>query len=232
MRILALQNCEIEGFGLYERHLAACQMDYEVIHAYRGRPLPPFQEFDAIFVGGTPISAYAAHGHPFLQAEIAYLERALSAEKPCLGICCGAQILALILGAQVERCKHSEIGGYRVRLTPAGHTDPLLNGFPPRFSVFQWHSDTFKVPDGAELLVEGELCRNQLFRQGNVVGLQFHVEVTRREAATWADAYAGELVEVGKSRDEIIADCRRQLPEMAALAERLLDNYLGIICGE
>jgi GMP synthase-like glutamine amidotransferase len=232
MKILAIQNCEIEGFGLYEQHLAACRIDYEVVHAYQGHPLPPFQGFDAIFVGGTPISAYATHEHPFLQAEIAYLGHALSAGKPCMGICCGAQILALILGARVDRCEHSEIGSYEVCLTPAGRTDPLLDGFPPRFSAFHWHGDTFEVPEGAELLVEGELCRNQLIRQGNVVGVQFHLEVTCKEAATWADAYAGELVEVGKSKDQIIAECRKQQPEMEVLAVRLLDNYLGIICGE
>jgi GMP synthase-like glutamine amidotransferase len=231
MRILALQNCEIEGFCLYERHLAARRIDCQVVHAYRGHPLPSSEAFDALFVGGTPVSAYAAHEHPFLQVEIAYLGRALSAGKPCLGICCGAQILAQILGARVERCEHKEIGGYQVRLTPAGRQDPLLDGFPPRFSVFHWHGDTFGVPDGAELLVEGALCRNQLFRRGNVVGVQFHLEVTCQEAATWADAYAGELAEVGKSKEQVIAECREQQPEMEVLATRLLDNFFKIICG-
>ncbi|MBN1581799.1 MAG: gamma-glutamyl-gamma-aminobutyrate hydrolase family protein [Anaerolineae bacterium] len=109
-KILAIQNCEIEGFGLYERHLAARGIDYQVTHAYRGHFLPPLESFDAILVGGTPLSAYVAHEHPFLQAEVAYLEQALDAGKPCFGICCGAQILAQILGARVGRCERMEIG--------------------------------------------------------------------------------------------------------------------------
>ena len=229
MRILSIQNCEIEGFGLYEQHLIAREIDCQVVHAYQGHPLPPFKAFDAIFIGGTPISAYAAHEHPFLQAEIAYLERALAAKKPCLGICCGAQILAQLLGARVGKCEHREIGGYRVRLTPAGQKDPLLDGFPPRFPVFHWHGDTFELPGDAELLVEGDDCRNQLFRSGSVVGVQFHLEVTSRDAAAWADAYADELAQVGKSKAQVIAECHKQEPEMRVLVTRLLDNLLGAL---
>ncbi|MBN1138815.1 MAG: type 1 glutamine amidotransferase [Anaerolineae bacterium] len=228
-KILAIQNCEIEGFGLYERHLAARGIDCQVVHAYQGHPLPALAGFDALFVGGTPISAYAAHQHPFLQDEIACLRQALDAGKPCLGICCGAQILAQLLGARVGRCEQMEIGGYRVRLTPQGQADPLLAGFPPRFPVFHWHGDTFGVPDGAGLLVEGESCPNQMFRRGNVVGVQFHLETTSQDVSAWADAYADELARVGKSKAQVIAECREQQPEMAVLAARLLDNYLESI---
>jgi GMP synthase-like glutamine amidotransferase len=231
-KALAIQSCEIEPFGLYERHLAAREIDCQVVHAYRGHPLPPFEAFDAILVGGTPVSAYAAHEHPFLQAEIAYLEQALDAGKPCFGICCGAQILAQLLGARVGRCRQMEIGGYQVHLTPAGRKDPLLDGFPSRFPVFHWHGDTFEVPDGAGLLVEGELCQNQMFRRGNVVGVQFHLEVMSEDVPAWADAYADELAQVGKSKEQVVAECREQQPKMEVLATRLLDNYLEIISGE
>jgi GMP synthase-like glutamine amidotransferase len=224
-KILAIQNCEIEGFGLYERYFAAREIDYDIVHAYRDQLLPSSTAFDAIFIGGTPISAYSAHEHPFLQAEIAYLEQALNAGKPCFGICCGAQILAQILGARVGRCEHMEIGGYQVHLTPPGRRDALLDGFPTQFPVFHWHGDTFEVPGGAELLVQGERCRNQLFRWDHVVGAQFHLEVTCQQAATWADTYAGELTKVGKSKEQIIAECRERQPEMARLATRLLDNF-------
>jgi GMP synthase (glutamine-hydrolysing) len=155
----------------------------------------------------------------------------MDARKPCFGICCGAQLLAQLLGARVGRCEQMEIGGYQVRLTPAGREDPLLDGFPPCFPVFHWHGDTFDVPDGAELLVEGELCRNQLFRRGNVVGVQFHLEVTCEEAETWADVYAGELAGAGKSKAQVSAECRERQPEMEVLAARLLGNFLEIISG-
>ena len=196
-----------------------------MIHPYRDHSFPLLEECDAIFVGGTPISAYEWHAHPFLLDEYEFLRTAVAAGKPCFGICCGAQILAQILRARARTCEHKEIGGYEVRLTSAGQMDSLLDGFPPQFSVFQWHGDFFDIPAGADLLVAGEVCRNQLFRKGNIVGVLFHLEVTSEEASKWADEYADELAEVGKSKSQVVAECRQREQNMKDLANRLMDNY-------
>jgi GMP synthase (glutamine-hydrolysing) len=225
---LAIQNCEIEGFGLYEQYLRAQEVEHSVVHAYRERALPPFDGFDAILIGGTPVSAYATHEHPFLERECEYLRHALAAAKPCFGICCGAQMLAQLLGAQVQKCSQREIGGYQVRLTSAGQNGPLLDGFPLSFPVFHWHGDTFEIPAGAELLVEGDDCRNQLFRCGNVVGVQFHLEVTSKDVSVWADEYAPELAEFGKSKAQVVTECHKREREMRLLAHQLLHNFLEV----
>ena len=229
MKILAIQNCEIEGFGLYELYLLDREIDYRVVHAYRDRTLPPVEAFDAILIGSTPISAYAAGEYPFLQRECEYLQRALAAGKPCLGICCGAQILAQLLGAQVRKCKRKEIGGYELHLTPEGQNDPLLHGFPPLFPVFHWHGDTLDIPADAQLLVEGDDCRNQLFRCGKVVGVLFHLEVTGNVASLWADEYAAELAELGKSKAQVVAECRKREQAMKPLADQLLGNFVKLV---
>jgi GMP synthase-like glutamine amidotransferase len=231
MKVLAIQNCAVEGFGHYKQHLATRGVDYTVVHPYRGDRLPPAEGFVVLLVGGTPISAYAAEEHPFLLAEYHILQGAVSAGKTCFGICCGAQLLAQILGAEVRRCEQKEIGGYQVQLTRAGGRDALLEGFPTRFPVFHWHGDEFSLPPGAELLVEGERCRNQMFRRGNVAGVQFHVEVTGREAALWADAYPEELAALGKSKARVVAECQAREGEMIPLAAQLIDNLLGIARG-
>lgn len=127
-----------------------------------------------------------------------------------------------------SRAPVREIGGCELRVTAAGGADPLLAGFPAHFPTFQWHGDTFDVPDGAVLLAEGTACRNQLFRRGPVDGAQLHLEVASAEAAAWADAYAAELAEVGKSRDQVVAECRAREAEMATLAARLVHNFLHL----
>jgi GMP synthase-like glutamine amidotransferase len=231
MKILAIQNCAVEGFGQYERRLVARGVDYMLVHPYRGQRVPPAEEFDVLLVGGTPISAYAVEEHPFLLAEYRALQGAVAAGKTCFGICCGAQLLAQILGAEVRRCEQMEIGGYQVRLTRAGGEDALLRGFPARFPVFHWHGDTFSIPAGADLLVEGDGCRNQMFRWGSLVGVQFHLEVSASEAALWADAYPDELAEIGKSKVQVVAECRARQDEMTHLADRLMDNLLEIARG-
>jgi len=228
MKILAIQNCRAEGFGRYEQYLLGRGTDFQVVHAYRDDPFPAAEGFDAILIGGTPVSAYAAEEHPFLRRECEYLRLALSAGTACFGICCGGQLLAQLLGASVEKCERMEIGGYEVCLTEAGQKDGLLKGFPAHFPVFHWHGDTFGIPEGGELLVTGEGCRNQMFRRGHVVGVQFHLEVTSHEAGLWADEYPDELVTFGKKKEDLLRECQEREEQMGALAGLLMENFLKL----
>ena len=228
MRILTIQDCAIETFGLYERYLTTHGHEVLVVHAYKDHTLPPLETVDAILVGGTPISVRDVESHSFLKAEYDYLRRAVDADVPCLGICFGGQILARVLGAEVRRCAQMEIGVYEARLTSEGRDDPLLAGFPERFPVFQWHGDTFDVPRDARLLVEGEVCRNQMFRLGNVVGVQFHLEVAADEVASWADEYSAELELVNKTKSQVLAECTEHQAGLEQLGARFLDNFVAI----
>ena len=47
-----------------------------------------------------------------------------------------------------------------------------------------------------------------------------------------ADVYADELAQVGKSKEQIVAECRDQQPEMKVLAAKLLDSFVKTIGGE
>ncbi|MHC4549712.1 MAG: type 1 glutamine amidotransferase [Planctomycetota bacterium] len=228
MRVLIVQNCAAEGAGLYERCLADRGIAFEVFHAYRGGPFPPAKGYDAVVVGGTPVAAYHVHRHPFLRAEWLFVEEVVQAGTPCLGICFGGQLLARLLRARVYAHALQEIGGGEIELTRAGREDPLFAGFPERFPVFSWHHDTFDIPDGATHLGASAACRNQAFRRGGAVALQFHLEVTAADAARWADAYADELAQVGKAKDEVVAGCAEREDRMRPLAERLMGNFLAL----
>jgi GMP synthase-like glutamine amidotransferase len=219
MRFLGIKNCEIEGFGLYET----------LLRAFWGSPLPAQADYEAILVGGTPVSACATKSHPFLTAQEQYLRSAIQGGKPCLGICFGAQLLAKILGGGVRKAKQKEIGVYELELTAAVKDEPLLQGFPPRFPVFHWHGDTFNLPPGAELLAVGADCRNQMFRCGRAVGVLFHLETTSTEAASWAKAYSDELRLFGKSVKELLSEIRGQEQEIGKLARIFVKNFVSWI---
>jgi len=231
MRVLLVQNCEVEGFGLYGEHLRANRIDHVVHHAYRGRGLPEMEGFDAFIAGGTPLSANAVERHAFLKDELALLERVVRSGRPFLGVCFGGQLLARVLGAGVRRSPVREIGGAEVELTPEGRASPLLRGFPDRLPVFQWHADAFDVPGGAVLLARGTDCPNQAFGCGRAFGLQFHLETTADEAAVWADEYDSELAALGRSKQEVVRECREREGAMGPLAHRLMDNFLGMAGG-
>jgi len=228
MRALAIQNCELETLGIYGEQLGARgDVTLEVVHPYRGDPLPDAAEWDLALVGGTPISAYDALEHDFLRQELDLLRELLARQIPLLGICCGAQMIAMLLGASVEPAATMEIGGYEARLTRAGEAAPLLAGFPSEFPVFHWHGDTFGVPPGGELLVEGAACRNQMFRAGMVSGLQFHLETRADEVARWNAAYADELAATGRDANEVLASAQASEAEREHLARLLITNWLA-----
>jgi GMP synthase (glutamine-hydrolysing) len=201
-----------------------------VFHAYDLEPddvFPPAEFYDAFIIGPTPISANDVDDHDFLRREWEFLGALIESGKPVLGVCCGGQMLARRLGAEVVRSPEKEVGGYEVRLTEEGLEDPLFAGFPEEFPVFHWHSDMFEVPPGGSLLAVGEPCPIQAFGWGNVRGVIFHLEIDSREASRWARAYHAELEAVGKTREQVLKECREREPEMRELAYLLMENFLG-----
>lgn len=217
-----------EGFPRFERHLGREGLALRLVQAWRGEPLPAPDECDAVLVGGSPLAAYDYEDHAFLRAEASFLRRAAEAGVPLLGICFGAQFLAHLLGGRAYRAPRAELGAATVRLTEEGRGDPLLAGCPPSFEVIHWHGDTFELPPGASLLARGDAVRHQVFRLDRVVGVQFHPETTETEVAAWAAAGTGQLAAVGKTAEQVLAECRALDAELDRFAARLLDNFLAV----
>ena len=130
-----------------------------------GDPLPDgLADHDGVIVFGGPMGANDTLD--WVKREIDWLETPLAEGKPVLGVCLGAQMLARALGARVFSYddKRSEIGYYPIEPTPAG--EKLCAAKFPR-SVYQWHSDGFDLPEGAELLAAGGAnFPNQAYRYG------------------------------------------------------------------
>ena len=230
MRVLVLELQAGVGLGRFERFLAERKIEHVVVGPGRGAALPDVRGFDAVLVGGTTGSVRELDRDPLLKEGAAYVRRCLDAGRPAFGVCGGGQLLARLLGAPVTASPRTEVGRTAMRLTEAGRRDPLLAGFPARFDVFEWHCDSFGLPCDASLLVEGDVCRHQVFRRGNVVAVQFHLEVVSADVARWADADPGTLAAGGATREQVVAECRALEDGMGRLADLLLENFLkGIV---
>lgn len=160
-----------------------------------GDSLPNTMEHhSAAIVFGGPMSANDDH-HPFIQDELNWIPTVLAAEKPYLGICLGAQLLARVLGARVESHPQGlrEIGYYPVQPTRAGRTV-----LPSPLMVYQWHQEGFAIPAGGQLLATGATFANQAFCYNHrAYGLQFHPEMTTQMVNHWTTQGAEQLVYPG-----------------------------------
>ena len=179
--VLVFRHVKHEGLGTLADALSRAGLTFHYRDIVKNPlPLPSPAAIAGLIVLGGPMGVYEGDQYPFLRKETAYIKRVLSAKKPLLGICLGAQLIAQALGARVFPGPHKEFGWHRVQLTPEGKRDPFFKESPPTPWVFQWHGDTFTLPKGAELLATGPRCRHQAFRYGSgVYGLQFHLEVNK-----------------------------------------------------
>jgi len=223
--ILIAQNCPAETAGTIIEYLNIRDLPYRIVHTYKNEALSDLDEVEAVINLGCPISVADYHEHEYLKTLYGMVCEVVRLDKPYLGICFGGQILARALGAKVGPNKVREIGTYRVSLTDAALDDPLFANFARDFPVFHWHADTFQVPFGAQHLAEGADCRNQAFRKGNAVALQFHLEVDPKEVPLWCDLYHAELTEIGLSKEEVAGAYERIAPAVKELNFRMLDNF-------
>jgi GMP synthase (glutamine-hydrolysing) len=149
-----------------------------------GAPLPDSSRYDGLIFLGGPMSANDPL--PYLRTEIGVIERAVMAGTPVLGVCLGAQLMAMALGARVYRNAEREIGWYDIRLANGAASDPVFAGLQQSETVFHWHSDTFDLPAGAELLARSDRTGRQAFRYARAsYGMQFHLEVTPQMIVDW-----------------------------------------------
>jgi GMP synthase-like glutamine amidotransferase len=173
-------------------------------------------EYDLLVPLGSEFAAYD-DTVPWIEREKRLLERAVEADVPVLGICFGGQLLARVLGGRCYRADGAEIGWLPVRTR-----DPEL---VPEGPWFQWHFDTFTVPDGATVLAESELGP-QAYVLGRSLGVQFHPEVTPTIMEDWVRVYRHELDADGVDPDALLQETYDRAASARASSRRLLDTYL------
>jgi GMP synthase-like glutamine amidotransferase len=209
--------------GNLAENLTDLGIAFQLHQIYRDEVLPTPDTMTALIVLGGAMGANDDDRFPFLTPLKQLIRRSLELGIPYLGICLGGQLLAAASGSPVVSCRWEELGTLQVSLTHKGETDPLFTGINSPFSTFQWHHDSFDLPDGAVLLASSPACPHQAFRLGsNAWGLQFHPEVTEQIIRTWA---AWDPATAAKA-DELIAEFLSHRLNYQQTAHRILINFL------
>jgi GMP synthase (glutamine-hydrolysing) len=225
-KILVVKHAEQEGPGLIGELFEADGWGVDVVELAKGDTLPSsLSEVGALVIMGGPMNVYEEESYPWLKTEDKLITKALVEEIPLLGICLGAQLLAKACGASIGKAPEKEIGWYTVQLTAEGMQDPLFREIGKDLTAFQWHEDTFEVPDGAVLLAQGETCPNQAFRVGTCAfGLQFHLEVTPAMIQTWMKGEEGKV-----DTRRILRDTKKVRDVFGRQARRVLLNFKQVV---
>jgi GMP synthase (glutamine-hydrolysing) len=231
MRIHVLQHVAFENEGGLRRWAALRGHTLTRTRLFASDPFPSQRGFDALVVTGGPMNVYEYDRFPWLMHEKTFILDAIESEvrKPVLGLCLGAQLIADVLGARVRPNVHREIGWFPVSLMPAARPMELFRHFPPEFVAFHWHGDTFTLPAGAVHLAGSKACANQAFVMKNrILGLQFHLEYTRRNLQAMIRNAGDELVpgRFVQGADELLADPAR-IKGAQALLFGLLDAWIA-----
>lgn len=191
-------------------------------------------EADIVVALGGPLGANDDARYPWLSAERDFLIKHINSGTPILGICLGAQLLAQILGGQVQQQSAPEIGWAPVSLTPLGQNSLLqpVADLP----VLHWHGDGFVVPEPVEVLASTELCPQQAFgwrpsqkrdeTAYQVLGLQFHIEAQSQNIERWCIGHAHELAAHGCDLATIRSDSASYGPQLQPIAQDILHTWL------
>ena len=187
--LAAIRHVAFEDLGSFARPLE--QAGFAIRYHDAGQDdLAAIGDPDLLVVLGGPIGAYEDDLYPFLQDEIALLTARLAAQKPVLGICLGAQLMARTLRCRVYPGPAKEIGFAPLTLTqPDGILAPLRD-----VPVLHWHGDTFDLPPGASHLASTAICANQAFAIGHhALAFQCHPEAQGPGFDRWLIGHAAEI---------------------------------------
>lgn len=207
--------------------LARRHAEVEFIHLWRGDLLPELESCDLLIAMGGPMSVNDQDKHGWLAGEIDFIAGAIAAQKPILGVCLGAQLIARALGCTVAPNAAKEIGWFEVQ----GLQAPDCFVFPQTFQAFHWHGETYALPTGAVQLARSAACEQQAFQYGRrVIGLQFHLETTHKTMKGLIERLGDELVPA-----PWVQDAERMRAEPATSfhdVHKLMGDVLEYLCGD
>lgn len=224
---VAIRHVEFEDLGLLgplliEHGFAPSYVDA----ATAGGDWSKAADADLLIVLGGPIGVADTGDYPFLPIELELLRERLAASRPTLGICLGAQLMAVACGGSVQPGRAAEIGYEPVTLTDAARGTVLrgLDGVP----VLHWHGDVISTPAELPPLAFTAVCENQAFAQGtNVLALQFHLEADSVTLERWLVGHAYELGARGISIRDLRTDGVAYGAQLASHAGQVFTDWLS-----
>lgn len=190
--IAIIQHLANDDPAYFVTWLQAHGLPFTVFHMFDGATLPAHasEHCGWCILGG---SMSANDALPYFDDLLARIREAVAEDVPVIGHCLGGQLMARALGGTVQASENVEIGWSNLEVI----YEDGAQWFGPEAQVgplFQWHSESFSIPPGAQWLVRGQHCAHQAFSVGSKhIAMQFHCEVDEAKVRRWLELDAAEL---------------------------------------
>ncbi len=225
--VAILRFSPVEGPGYFADFLTARGIAWQLLAIDAGEAVPTdSRAFSGLCLMGGPMSVNDPL--PWIEPVLSLIRAADAAGVPVIGHCLGGQLMSKAWGGQVQPNAVKEIGWSEVQvMAPEAHA---WFGPHERFTVFQWHGETFSVPPGAVWLATNPHCRHQAFARGPHLAMQFHIEMTEPLLRAWCADWAKEKAAPGPSVQtpaEILAPgLQGRLAALQAVADRVYQRWI------
>jgi GMP synthase (glutamine-hydrolysing) len=228
-QVWAIQHIGYEDLGSFEnvlksrgfevKYFCSRNVDYKTMFA---------NDPDLLIVLGGPMSVHDVENHPWIEHEQKFIEERIATEKPLMGICFGAQIIAQALGAKsYEGSQGKEIGWSKISVNADGQKTPFRHLDGSMTHMMHWHGNTFDLPDGAVLLASSDKYEKQAYSYGDhIFCMQCHPEVTEAKLRLWYSWGADQIEEVGSTIDQMKADAHAYNERLSDQSAKFLNEWL------
>ena len=226
--LLVVQHVDHEDAALVGELARQRGLTLEILRPDRGDPLPDPRACAnsiALVLGGPmSVNDHDQPGMDWLQQELDWLRAWHQQRQPVLGICLGAQLLAVAAGGSVQPLQVGappqqlkELGLGAIHWVADPSDEALLKGQPSSTLVLHWHGDRIHLPADATLLGSSLHCAEQVFRIGaHAIGLQCHLEVDGDALQRW----------IANDHDYVLSALGPQGPDRLSLDWRRLGATL------
>ena len=224
--ILVIQNIGCEHLGSLAKLFELDGFNVTILNSQSNLIPIDLLTYAGIIILGGPMSVY--DNYIYLKNEQKLIKKAVDMNIPTLGICLGSQLIAEAMGGKVYPGNLKEIGWHDIEITENGSRD-IFNGITTlKNTVFQWHGDTFELPESATILAKSDTYV-QAFRIKTAIGIQFHIEVDESMIDEWIRVYSKEISDLNLDKSEIISPQKVQVLNLLMLCKLVYNNFKKMI---
>lgn len=220
--VLVVQNIGCEHLGNLSRLFESDGYNISLLNSQKDSIPTEINSYSGIIILGGPMSVY--DNYDYLKDQQKLIKTAVDMQIPTLGICLGSQLIAESLGGTVYQGNLKEIGWYNIEITENGNRD-IFNGVKSfKNKVFQWHGDTFHLPESAIILAKSDTYV-QAFRINSAIGIQFHIEINESMIEEWIKIYSKEVLDLKLDKTNIMPQQKKQITDLFILCKLVYNNF-------